>query len=165
MLTQCQRPVAGFSFASRSAQVATPARCPPPRSARAAARARGWRRASAIRAAMRCRRAARREDPDLIGRLAELREQAVEATAKDLPTVFQEMGLVRAMMERTRGEALPDAGSPYFAHLRVREGDEERDYCLGRGTFVDLAAGVRLVDWRFAPAARGFFCDRGGEPD
>jgi DNA helicase-2/ATP-dependent DNA helicase PcrA len=110
------------------------------------------------------RPAARRGDPAFLERLAELREQAVEATAKDLPTVFQEMGLVRAMMERPRTEALPDAASPYFAHLRVREGSEERDYLLGRGTFVDLAAGVRLVDWRFAPVARIFYGYREGDP-
>jgi DNA helicase-2/ATP-dependent DNA helicase PcrA len=110
------------------------------------------------------RRPARRGDPAFLERLAELREQAVEATAKDMPTLFQEMGLVRAMLERPRTEALPDASSPYFAHLRVREGDEERDYCLGRGTFVDLAAGVRVVDWRFAPVARIFYGYREGDP-
>ncbi|HEX8909691.1 MAG TPA: DNA helicase, partial [Anaeromyxobacteraceae bacterium] len=105
----------------------------------------------------------RRDDPDLLGRLSELREQAVESTAKDLPTVFQEMGLVRAMIERPRLDPLPDAAAPYFAHLRVREGETRRDYCLGRTTFVDLAAGVRIVDWRFAPVARIFYAYREGE--
>ena len=109
-------------------------------------------------------RARRGADPDLLGRLSELREQAVESTAKDLPTVFQEMGLVRAMMERTRSEPLPDAAAPYFAHLRVREGAVRRDYCLGRATYVDVAAGVRIVDWRFAPVARIFYAYREGDP-
>ena len=106
----------------------------------------------------------RREDPDLLGRLSELREQAVEATAKDLPTVFQEMGLVRAMIERPRAAGAVDPGAPYFAHLRVREGDARRDYCLGRATFVDMASGVRVVDWRFAPVARLFYAYREGDP-
>jgi DNA helicase II / ATP-dependent DNA helicase PcrA len=114
--------------------------------------------------ALRARRpAARRDDPDLLGRLSELREQAVESTAKDLPTVFQEMGLVRALIERPRTEPLPDAAAPYFAHLRVREGQTCRDYCLGRATFVDVAAGVRVVDWRFAPVARLFYAYREGD--
>jgi hypothetical protein len=118
-----------------------------------------------VLSALRARRpAARRADPDLLGRLSELREQAVESTAKDLPTVFQEMGLVRAMMERPRHEPLPDPAAPYFAHLRVREGDTRRDYCLGRATFVDLAAGVRVVDWRYAPIARIFYAYREGDP-
>jgi len=114
---------------------------------------------------VRARRApARRDDPDLLGRLSELREQAVESTAKDLPTVFQEMGLVRAMIERPRADPLPDPGAPYFAHLRVREGDTVRDYCLGRATFVDVASSVRVVDWRFAPVARLFYTYREGDP-
>ncbi|HEY6099954.1 MAG TPA: AAA family ATPase, partial [Anaeromyxobacter sp.] len=83
--------------------------------------------------------------------------------AKDLPTVFQEMGVVRAVMERQRPDALPDAAAPYFAHLRVREGDEVRDYCLGRHTFVDREAGVRVVDWRYAPVAALFYRYREGE--
>ncbi len=108
-------------------------------------------------------RAGQRTDGDLVGRLRELRDEALESTAKDLPTVFQEMGLVRAVLERARSGALPDPAAPYFAHLRVREGDEERDYCLGRHTFVDREAGVRVVDWRWAPIAGLFYRYREGE--
>jgi DNA helicase II / ATP-dependent DNA helicase PcrA len=109
------------------------------------------------------RRAEVRGEGDLAGRLRELRDEALESTSKDLPTVFQEMGLVRAVMERSRPDALPDPATPYFAHLKVREGDEERDYCLGRHTFVDREAGVRLVDWRWAPVAGIFYRYREGE--
>jgi ATP-dependent DNA helicase UvrD/PcrA len=117
-----------------------------------------------VLAALTARRpSGRRDAPDLLERLSELREQAVESTAKDLPTVFQEMGLVRAMIERPRVDALPDPGAPYFAHLRVRERDVVRDYCLGRTTFVELSAGVRVVDWRFAPVARIFYAYREGD--
>jgi DNA helicase IV len=115
-----------------------------------------------VQAALADRRGAR-GDGDLVGRLRELRDEALESTAKDLPTVFQEMGVVRAVMERARPDALPDPGAPYFAHLRVREGDEERDYCLGRHTFVDRDAGVRVVDWRWAPVAALFYRYREGE--
>jgi hypothetical protein len=104
-----------------------------------------------------------RVEGDLAGRLRDLREEALESTAKDLPTVFQEMGLVRAVMERARAGALPDPVAPYFAHLRVREGSAVRDYCLGRATFVDRDAGVRIVDWRFAPIAALFYRYREGE--
>jgi DNA helicase IV len=115
-----------------------------------------------VRGALAARRGVR-EEGDLVGRLRELRDEALESTAKDLPTVFQEMGLVRAVMERTRSDALPDPGAPYFAHLRVREGEEERDYLLGRHTFVDRDAGVRVVDWRWAPIAALFYRYREGE--
>jgi DNA helicase-2/ATP-dependent DNA helicase PcrA len=119
---------------------------------------------SRVQGALRAHRPPRRrEDPDLRGRLSELREQAVEAAAKDLPTVFQEMGVLRAVMERPRAQPLPDASAPYFGHLRVREADGARDYCLGRSTFVDTRRGVRVVDWRFAPVARLFYGYREGD--
>jgi hypothetical protein len=117
----------------------------------------------AVQRSLAARRAKLRREGDLMGRLRELRDEALESTADDLPTVFQEMGLVRAVMERTRPDALPDPAAPYFAHLRVRDGQEERDYCLGRHTFVDRAAGVRVVDWRFAPVAAIFYRYREGE--
>ena len=109
------------------------------------------------------RRAGLKGDGDLAGRLRELRDEALESTAKDLPTVFQEMGLVRAVLERARPDAVPDPANPYFAHLRVGEGGEERDYFLGRHTFVDRQRGVRVVDWRWAPVAGLFYRYREGE--
>ena len=117
---------------------------------------------AAVRQALALRRGGSVEG-DLVGRLRDLREEALEATPKDLPTVFQEMGLVRAVMERQRPDAIPDPAAPYFAHLRIRDGGELRDYCLGRHTFVDRAAGVRVVDWRFAPVAGLFYRYREGE--
>jgi len=117
---------------------------------------------AAVRSALARRRAAA-VDGDLEARLRELRDEALESTAKDLPTVFQEMGLVRAVMERQRPDALPDPAAPYFAHLRIAEGGEIRDYCLGRHTFVDREAGVRVVDWRWAPVAALFYRYREGE--
>jgi ATP-dependent DNA helicase UvrD/PcrA len=116
-----------------------------------------------VRSALVARRAAGRVDEKLLARLQDLREEALESTPKDLPTVFQEMGVVRAVMERRRPDALPDPAAPYFAHLRVREGDEVRDYFLGRHTFVDRQAGVRVVDWRYAPVAALFYRYREGE--
>ena len=115
-----------------------------------------------VRASLAARRGARAEG-DLVGRLRELRDEALESTSKDLPTVFQEMGVVRAVMERVRPGELPDPAAPYFAHLRVREAGEERDYLLGRHTFVDREAGVRVVDWRWAPIASLFYRYREGE--
>lgn len=108
-------------------------------------------------------RATGRSTADLLDRLKEFRDEAVESTSKDLPTVFQEMGLVRALLERPRHEGVPDPAAPYFAHLRIREGGEVRDYCLGRATFVERAAGVRVVDWRYAPVASVFYRYREGE--
>ncbi len=117
----------------------------------------------AVRGALETRRRVGRVDERLVSRLRDLREEALESTAKDLPTVFQEMGVVRAVMERQRPDTLPDPDAPYFAHLRIREGEEVRDYCLGRHTFVDREAGVRVVDWRYAPVASLFYRYREGD--
>ncbi|ACG72110.1 superfamily I DNA and RNA helicase-like protein [Anaeromyxobacter sp. K] len=116
-----------------------------------------------VQRALAARLAPARGEGDLVGRLRDLRDEALEATPKDLPTVFQEMGLLRAVMERVRPDQLPDPAAPYFAHLRVHEGGERRDYFLGRHTFVDRPAGVRVVDWRFAPVAGIFYRYREGE--
>jgi hypothetical protein len=116
-----------------------------------------------VHAALGAHVAVRHDGEELAGRLRDLREEALEATTKDLPTVFQEMGLLRAVLERSRSGPLPDPRVPYFAHLRVRDGGVRRDYCLGRATFVDRTADVRVVDWRHAPIAELFYRYREGE--
>jgi DNA helicase IV len=118
---------------------------------------------AAVHAALSVKRTVIDDGAELTARLRELRDEALESTAKDLPTVFQEMGVVRAVMERSRGGDRPDPSAPYFAHLRLREGQEVRDYCLGRATFFDRGAGVRVVDWRTAPVAGLFYRCREGE--
>lgn len=89
--------------------------------------------------------------------LEELRADAACASARDLPALFQEMNSVRALLEREGTKPRPDPATPYFAHLRLRTRIGSRDYLLGRGTFADTSAGVRIVDWRFAPIARVFY--------
>ncbi len=108
--------------------------------------------------ALRARRPDRsRDTSELVERLKELREQAARAAAHDLPTLFQEMNVVRALLEQPADTSLPDPRSPYFAHLKLREDGVDRDYCLGRASFVETARGVRVVDWRFAPVARIYY--------
>lgn len=115
--------------------------------------------------ALRARRLDRSRDAGvLLERLKELREQAARAASHDLPTLFQEMNVVRSLLEQPSDAALPDPRSPYFAHLRLREAGVDRDYCLGRASFVETARGVRVVDWRFAPVARIYYRYREGDP-
>jgi DNA helicase-2/ATP-dependent DNA helicase PcrA len=64
-------------------------------------------------------------------------------------------------LRRSRGAPVVDRGSPYFGHLRLREGEAERDLCLGRATWV--RDGVRIVDWRNAPISRLFYRYQQGE--
>ena len=58
-------------------------------------------------------------------------------------------------LRKSRSAPRVDRDSPYFAHLRLREGDRIRDLCLGKGTY--LKQGLRIVDWRDAPIAQLFY--------
>ncbi len=88
---------------------------------------------------------------------AALREQAIDASEADLPALLQGLGAAQALARRAGAPPPPDPASPYFAHLRLRMQGEARDYLLGRGTFVDLQAGLRVVDWRISPVAQVFY--------
>jgi DNA helicase-2/ATP-dependent DNA helicase PcrA len=60
-----------------------------------------------------------------------------------------------AQLRRSRQASSVDPRSPYFAHLRLREAETERDLCLGHATRVE--GGVRIVDWRNAPVSKIFY--------
>jgi hypothetical protein len=95
--------------------------------------------------------------------LRALRDEAATASADDLPPLLLEMSVRQRLIERGPKEALPDSAAPYLAHLRVREGDEVKDYLLGRASFLEPAQGVRIVDWRVAPVAQIFYRHREGD--
>ena len=100
--------------------------------------------------------------------LRELRDEAMAARDDDAVAVLHELALQQTLWARRTGRADrgpgPDPQSPYLAHLRLREGDEVRDYLLGHATFIDARAGIRIVDWRVAPVAQIFYRYREGDP-
>src|SRR5215218_8875450 len=89
--------------------------------------------------------------PGLAEELSALREEATTASAADLPHLFFQLDMARAVVERAGADALPDAVAPYFAHLRLRTAAGLRDFLLGRGSFTDAGADIRIIDWRTAP--------------
>ncbi len=100
----------------------------------------------------------------LLTQLEDLREEAASAHVADLPHLLHQMEQTRFILDREKIQPLPDPKAPYFAHLRLRTpGGEARDYLLGRTSFADVGAGVRVVDWRFAPIARVFYCYQEGD--
>ena len=62
-----------------------------------------------------------------------------------------------AARRREAVESHVDARSPYFGHLLLEEGGRRREVLIGRGTFLDTASGVRVVDWRDAPVSRLYY--------
>lgn len=106
------------------------------------------------------RRAARPKDrSEVLERLEVLRDEATTAVASDLPALFQQLDNTRALLERENSARLPEPHAPYFAHLRLRPhgAKNSQEYLLGRTTFTDTEAGVRIIDWRVAPVARVFY--------
>ncbi|MEN8182844.1 MAG: 3'-5' exonuclease [Myxococcota bacterium] len=74
---------------------------------------------------------------------------------------WQQGTALLAQLRRSRSAPRVERSSPYFAHLRLREGDRERDLCLGKATCTE--GGVRVVDWRNAPVSRVFYRYQQGE--
>lgn len=95
--------------------------------------------------------------PGLAEELSALKEEAATANVADLPHLFHQMDLVSAVVDRSGSRAFTNLQSPYFAHLRVDGPAGVRDYLLGRESFTDAAADVRIIDWRTAPLARVFY--------
>jgi DNA helicase-2/ATP-dependent DNA helicase PcrA len=109
-----------------------------------------------------------RYDADLVA----LRDEIGEARLEDVPALLAQMERLQGISAR-RAEAegaLVDPKSPYFGHLKLRERSEqsqewgERDVMIGRATFVDAKAGVRIVDWRHAPVSQLYYRYPEGSP-
>jgi DNA helicase-2/ATP-dependent DNA helicase PcrA len=94
-----------------------------------------------------------------------LREELREGTkTEDRAALMQQWDRNSALLKQLRTATRPpevDAGSPYFAHLRLDEDGRERDVLLGKTT--RLLPGVSIVDWRNAPISRIYYRYRQGE--
>ena len=96
----------------------------------------------------------------LIDELENIRDQLVRGgpdfyDQSALATRWSVQSALLAQLRRSRAAPQVDPGSPYFAHMRLREGGRLRDVCLGRATRLDN--GLRIVDWRHAPIAKLFY--------
>jgi DNA helicase-2/ATP-dependent DNA helicase PcrA len=104
------------------------------------------------------------EEP-IVRELERLREVIISGDeAKDISALTEQYHNQAAVLSQLRsaGDAKKvDAGSPYFAHLRLREAGKERDLCLGRATCIER--GIRIVDWRDAPISKIFYGYRQGD--
>jgi DNA helicase-2/ATP-dependent DNA helicase PcrA len=89
-----------------------------------------------------------------------LRDQIASARLEDVPPLVQQMERLTGIAARRAENVVEpvDPRSPYFGHLKLREtGRGERDVLIGKTTFVDGAAGVRIVDWRHAPVSQIYY--------
>jgi DNA helicase-2/ATP-dependent DNA helicase PcrA len=103
--------------------------------------------------------AASRSESEDDKRLLELRDDVAVAKPEDLPALFEQMHTLGALRtQRGKGAVGSlDRASPYFGHLRLEEGGRRRDVLIGGRSYVDSAAGIRVVDWRNAPVSRIYY--------
>lgn len=95
---------------------------------------------------------------DIAKEIQLLQSQLGTAKEEDKAAMFQQIEHLASLLDQVRApqhddEVDPD--SPYFAHMRLKEGKRERDVFLGRAT--RLSHGIRIVDWRNAPISKLFY--------
>lgn len=97
--------------------------------------------------------------------LLDLRDQIAAARLEDVPPLLEQMERLQHLAAR-QGQSTPghiDPRSPYFGRLVLKEDERVREVLIGRSTYLDTRAGVRIVDWRDAPVSRLYY--RYGEGD
>jgi DNA helicase-2/ATP-dependent DNA helicase PcrA len=113
-------------------------------------------------------RAARRTLVDYDSQMLALRDEIAGARLEDVPPLLEQMARLQGLAARQREmtEGVVDPRSPYFGRLVLEEGSRRREVLIGRTTYLDTSAGLRIVDWRDAPVSRLFYrYDEGEEYD
>ncbi|HND31106.1 MAG TPA: ATP-binding domain-containing protein [Myxococcota bacterium] len=104
------------------------------------------------------------DETGLLAELERLREDARTAKNEDKAAIeqhYEHMGRLLEQLRKGRPTEAVDPESPYFAHLRIRQGSRETDIFLGKAT--RLGDGLRIVDWRHAPIAKVYYQYEEGE--
>ena len=91
--------------------------------------------------------------------LVALRDELADARAEDQSALIEHMTRIAALREAAgRSRTQPaDAANPYFAHVRLREGERITDVFIGRRAFIEPRLGVHITDWRNSPISRVFY--------
>jgi DNA helicase-2/ATP-dependent DNA helicase PcrA len=91
--------------------------------------------------------------------LIDLRDQIAQARMEDVPPLLEQMERLQNLAARQGQSTVGhvDAKSPYFGRMVLKEEQRTREILIGRSTYVDTRAGVRIVDWRDAPVSRLYY--------
>jgi DNA helicase II / ATP-dependent DNA helicase PcrA len=91
--------------------------------------------------------------------LIDLRDQIAQARLEDVPPLLETMERLQNLAARQGQSTIGhiDPKSPYFGRMVLRENGKNREILIGRSTYVDTRASVRIVDWRDAPVSRLFY--------
>jgi len=91
--------------------------------------------------------------------LLDLRDQIAQARLEDVPPLLEQMERLQNLAARQGQSSVGhvDSKSPYFGRMVLREAGRNREILIGRSTYVDTRASVRIVDWRDAPVSRLYY--------
>lgn len=106
------------------------------------------------------------EGPDmrvLQSNLKEIRDEAIHASERDLPALFQQLYTHHSLAARNFEKKLPDLRAPYFARMVLEENKSRKEILIGYQTFLDAKTKVNIIDWRHAALAKVFFNYREGD--
>ncbi len=106
------------------------------------------------------------EGPDmgvLQTNLKEIRDEAIHASERDLPALFQQLYTQHSLAARNFDKKLPDLRAPYFARMVLQENNRNKEILIGYQTFLDAKSNINIIDWRHAALAKVFFNFREGD--
>ncbi|HMA92848.1 MAG TPA: 3'-5' exonuclease [Polyangiaceae bacterium] len=97
---------------------------------------------------------------DYDAQLLALRDELSTARLEDVPPLLEQMERLQSLADQRRKEQAQgslDVRSPYFGRMVLEESARRREVLIGRGTYLDTKAGIRIVDWRDAPVSRLYY--------
>lgn len=107
------------------------------------------------------------QDPNYDEALLDLRDSLVEAHEDEVAQIVTQMSQIAHLSDHRQRHEIQSGPlnleSPYFGHMRVRQGERVRDILIGNQTLTSAQLPYPIIDWRHAPISRVYYCYREGD--
>ena len=98
--------------------------------------------------------------------IIELRDSLSETLPEDVPAVMAQMErmlLLHTQQDSQNADVSFNLDTPYFAHIRLRENERDRDLLIGNQNCFSTHLPCSIVDWKNSPISKIFYRYREGE--
>ncbi len=98
--------------------------------------------------------------------IIELRDSLADTLPEDVPAVMAQMErmvLLHTHQDSHNAASGFNLDTPYFAHIRLRENNRERDLLIGNQNCFSTHLPCPIVDWKNAPISQIFYRYREGD--
>ena len=98
--------------------------------------------------------------------IIELRDSISDARTEDLPAILSHMErlvLLAQQQEKIVMDLPVNRLNPYFAHIRLQEGDRKRDILIGNHHYNSEDLIYPIIDWKYAPISQIYYRYQEGE--